>query len=115
MRTLLLIAACSVACFAQTQRSVVLAWNHEDPLVSFNIYRADGACATPGAFALIGSTDAGVLTYTDTDVIVATYCYRVTATLDGMESDPSTSTQAVIRRIKSKTGGKSSLSGKRNL
>jgi hypothetical protein len=64
-----------------------------------NVYRANGACTGTSAFAKIASSVAAGGPYDDTTVTVgtavgsntATYCYYVTAFVNGAESLPSNS------------------------
>jgi hypothetical protein len=70
-----------------------------NPGITYNGYRAVSACPPPSgvSFTKIDSTAAGALTFTDTAVTVATtYCYEITAVLNGLESAPSPQAQAVI-------------------
>lgn len=70
------------------------------PTITYNIYRASGACPTVGSPAgavEVGSTLAGVTTYVDTNVSpTQSYCYFVRAALNGVESLDSVSTVAVV-------------------
>jgi len=84
---------------AQSAHTVALSWTDTtNPAgTSYNVYRAAGACTGSPAFAKIGSTPVSVKTYTDSAVAsAATYCYQVTAVLNGVESVPSNSVAAVI-------------------
>ena len=94
-RTLLLILLLGGFALAQTPKhSATLNWSASPDAgtfagLSYNVYRADGACPSSGALTSpvkIGNTAA--LTYADTAVTAgATYCYTVRAvTTAGVES-----------------------------
>lgn len=54
--------------------------NTEADWASDNLYRAPGACATPGAFAKVASSPKGAaVTFTDTVLVDGVYCYAATA------------------------------------
>lgn len=103
---LLVILACSFALQAQAAHSVDLTWTASssaaaNPTGLYNVYRADGNCATAINFVKIGSTSSTLLAFTDSTVIqvptVATsYCFEVTFAAAGSESLPSNAAQAVI-------------------
>jgi len=99
MKGLFLALVCAGVLCAQSAHTVALTWTDTtNPAgTSYNVYRAAGACTGSPAFAKIGSTPVSVKTYTDSAVASAsTYCYQVTAVLNGVESVPSNSAPAVI-------------------
>jgi len=97
----LLLLWAAMPCFAQSH-SVDLAWGASpdaaaNPTLSYNVYRSQTSCAAATTFTKINSTAAGSLAFTDSSVAVGnTYCYQVTAVLNGLESIPSPQAQAVI-------------------
>jgi hypothetical protein len=70
-----------------------------NPTLTYNMYRVPGSCPADGSFPLASATQiASALTGTtfiDTAVSVSkTFCYSVTASLNGLESVPSVTSQA---------------------
>lgn len=83
------------SCAAQTagsaQHHASLSWTASgDAGVTYNVYRMIGACPATGAMPAavkIGSAEAGVVTFSDADVVAGmTYCYTVRATNGTAES-----------------------------
>lgn len=74
---------------AFSQRTVEIAWQASpsaagNPSLTYNVYRAS-TCA--GQFSKVNASAVAATTYLDTTVAVgATYCYQVTAVLNGLES-----------------------------
>jgi hypothetical protein len=68
-----------------------------NPTLTYNVYRASAACSTNPVLTKLVSGISG-LTYTDATVTIATgtYCYGVTASLNGNESSMSNLAPAVI-------------------
>jgi hypothetical protein len=98
MNKALLIIALVCPAFAQSAtRQVVLTW--EDLLnpagTTYSIYRANGQCATATGFTRLAS-GATLKTHTDT-ANPGQYCYYVTATQNGAESDPSLPAEAKVK------------------
>ena len=87
----------------RAQHSVSLTWTAStdaaaNPLLSYNVYRLVGACPASGTagFAKINTTLVMTPTFTDANVGLGSFCYYVTATLNGAESVPSNAASAVI-------------------
>jgi hypothetical protein len=76
-------------------RDVILAWDHSASNVTFNVYRASGACPTPAVPIVlkINAVPVTVKTYTDAGVAYGIYCYQVRAFAGGLESVPSNDAQ----------------------
>jgi hypothetical protein len=66
---------------------ITLVWQHPDPAATYTVYRAPGACSAAPIFTKLG--DATARSYTDSPT-TGQHCYRVTATVAGVESAPST-------------------------
>lgn len=86
---LLILLFFALACFAQTQRPVILTWvDTRNPAgTAYNVYRATGLCSGTPVFSRI-ATGITVKTHED-QVVVGTYCYAVTAALNNIESGQS--------------------------
>lgn len=81
---------------AQTH-TVILNWQEDAVGVTFNMYRAPGACSANSIFAQINTTPITTTTYTDT-VSVGIYCYVATAVdASGNESPQSNQAGAIVR------------------
>lgn len=81
----------------QTQ-SAYLVWTPNsdaatNPSLTYNVYRAT-SCS--GTFAKINAAPVITTNYLDNQPPAGTYCYRVTAVLDVMESNPSNTAIATI-------------------
>ncbi|MFH1110970.1 MAG: hypothetical protein V1790_17495 [Planctomycetota bacterium] len=76
-------------------RDVILNWDHPAPGVTFNVYRASGACPTPAVPipTKINASAVAAKTYTDGGVAYGIYCYQVRAFAGGLESIPSNDAQ----------------------
>lgn len=64
-----------------------------NPSLTYNVYRAS-SCA--GTFAKINSAPVTATVYLDNQPPPGSYCYRVTAVLNGVESNPSNDAMATI-------------------
>jgi fibronectin type 3 domain-containing protein len=84
---------------AFSQRTVEIAWQASpsaagNPSLTYNVYRAS-TCA--GQFSKVNASAVAATTYLDTTVAAgATYCYQVTAVLNGLESVPSNQAVAAV-------------------
>lgn len=99
----LLLAGLLTPARAQTgTRRVTLAWEDTaNPAGTvYNAYRLPAACGTPEGGATtwvkLNATPVNVKTYQDNAVGIGTYCYRVTAVLNGLESEPSNTAGATV-------------------
>lgn len=88
---------------ALAQHSVALSWTAPTgtpAAVSYNVYRATGACAAGITFAKINTAAVTATTYTDSSAALTpnlTVCYQVTAvSSSGVESVPSNQVAATI-------------------
>ena len=87
---------------AQSTHSATLNWTlSTDSGSTYNAYRISGACpssATTGQGTKLTSTPlaSGTTTFTDAGLAVGSYCYYVTAVLNGAESVPSNLAPAVV-------------------
>jgi hypothetical protein len=82
---------------AQTH-SVALTWMASasaaaNPSLTYNVYRSPG-CS--GSFTRLNSSAVAATSFTDAGVAPGTYCYQVTAVLNGTESVPSSQAAAVV-------------------
>ena len=62
---------------------------------NYSVYRSNSSCSTSTLFVKIANSVAEK-TYDNLDVGPGTYCYRVTATFNGIESIPSNLAEAII-------------------
>ena len=99
----LCLALMFVAAPARAQHSASLSWTASpdaaaNPSLGYNIYRLSGACPTSGTagFTKLNATPISTTTYTDASVGLGSFCYYVTATLNGAESVPSNTASAVV-------------------
>ena len=67
---------------------ITLTWQHPDPAATYTVYRAPGACSAASIFGKIGAPAAR--SFVDAPP-TGQHCYRVTATVAGLESAPSAS------------------------
>lgn len=69
-----------------------------NPTLAYNVYRLTGqVCPTTPTltgFTKLNTTAAGATAYTDVGIQPGSYCYSVTALLNGAESLPTTQSQA---------------------
>ena len=94
---ILALALVAPAAHAQTQ-SAYLAWTASsdaatNPSLAYNVYRA-ASCS--GTFAQINAAPIVTTNYLDNHPPAGSYCYRVTAVLNGTESVPSNTAAATI-------------------
>jgi len=88
--------------FAQQSQSAYLRWTASssaagNPSLTYNVYRAS-SCA--GTFTEI-STAVSSTTYLDNQPAPGSYCYQVTAVMNGIESIPSNDATATILPVQS--------------
>ncbi|HEY2823073.1 MAG TPA: hypothetical protein VGJ06_18655 [Candidatus Acidoferrum sp.] len=88
---------------ARAQHSASLSWTASsdaaaNSALGYNVYRLAGACPASGTagFTKLNSTPVTTTTYSDTTIGPGSFCYYVTATLNGAESVPSNTAPAVI-------------------
>jgi hypothetical protein len=88
---------------ARAQHSASLTWTASpdaatNPKLGYNVYRLAGACPASGTagFTKLNTTPLTTTTFSDTSVTLGTFCYYVTATLNGAESVPSNTASAVV-------------------
>jgi hypothetical protein len=88
---------------ARAQHSASLSWNASpdaaaNSSLGYNVYRISGACPASGTagFTKLNATPVATTTFTDATVGLGSFCYYVTATLNGAESVPSNTASAVI-------------------
>lgn len=91
--TVAAVAALGVILFAQTAQahSVTISWaDTSNPTAgtTYSVYRASGNCSTSSVFTKLAS-GLTVLTFTDSTPTLGTWCYEETATVNGLESQPS--------------------------
>jgi len=97
---LALLALAPAGAFAQSQ-SAYLTWAASasaasNPSLTYNVYRAS-PCS--GSFAKINAGPVAATTYLDNEPAPGSYCYQVTAVLNGAESSPSNTAAATILPI----------------
>lgn len=95
-----LLALTPAGAFAQSQ-SAYLTWAASasaasNPSLTYNVYRAS-PCS--GSFAKINAGPVAATTYLDNEPAPGSYCYQVTAVLNGAESSPSNTAAATILPI----------------
>lgn len=94
--SLILLAAASAMA---APHSVVLNWTASTDIgIAYNMYRLNGSCPTgaPSGFTKINTASITGTTFTDSGMAPGSYCYYMTATLNGAESVPSNTAAAVI-------------------
>lgn len=81
--------------------SVHLTWAASTtPSVTYNVYRAAGACGGTAAFAKINAAPVAALAYDDLNIADGVYCYHVTSYLASTtppESGPSNQAEATVQ------------------
>lgn len=101
MRKLFCIIFLTISISAAAQHTATVTFTDSpdkaaNPTLSYQVYRAVAACSTNPTFTKIGSTIL-VSPFVDSTVTVGnTYCYRVTAVLNNVESPPSNSAQGIV-------------------
>jgi hypothetical protein len=70
--------------------TILLTWADvaNPPSTTYHVYRAPGGCGDGAPFERVTQTPQPTRSYKDTPPS-GTYCYQVTAVVDGVESDPS--------------------------
>ena len=106
MRRLILVLflLSALGAFAQSAHNVSLTWSASadaaaNPTLTYNVYRAPEACPAGNVIPSNGVKVGNVPTpgYNDTAVLVGqSYCYFVTAALNGGESAPSNTAGGTI-------------------
>lgn len=107
MKIIFISAAIFAAIFAQPRRanaqsqSTYLRWAASasaaaNPSLTYNVYRA-ASCS--GTFAKINAAPVAVTIYLDDQPGPGSYCYEVTAVLNGVESTPSNAASATILAV----------------
>lgn len=88
---------------ARAQHSASLSWTASpdataNASLGYNVYRLSGACPASGTagFTKLNATPVTTTTFTDATVGLGSFCYYVTATLNGAESVPSNTASAVV-------------------
>jgi len=81
---------------ATDAKTVSLAWEDaRNPAgVSYSVYRSNSVCSVTSLFVKVATVTAK--SYEDANVAPGNYCYRVTATLNSLESSPSNSVDVTI-------------------
>jgi hypothetical protein len=100
IRAAMLLALCALVttdAFAQSQ-SAYLRWAPSsdaasNPSLTYNVYRGS-SCA--GTFTKLNASPVAATIYLDNQPPPGSYCYRVTAVLNGIESTPSNNATATI-------------------
>ena len=100
MRRLLICALLSVGLPAATTPTVNLGWTDTaNPSgVTYSVYRSAGVCVGPIQLSSAMKLASGLtaLTYSDTTAAIgSSYCYGVTATVNGVESAPASGSVTV--------------------
>src|SRR5262249_33221232 len=96
----LLLIASTLLCaqaWAQTH-TATLTWADDiNPAAqtTYSVYRAAGLCSGTPSFAKLAAGISG-MTFPDSSVTVGTWCYQVTATVNGIESPPSPQASATV-------------------
>jgi hypothetical protein len=92
-----------IASPARAQHSASLSWAASpdaaaNPALGYNVYRLAGACPASGTAGFTKLTASPITTtaYSDASVGLGSFCYYVTATLNGAESVPSNTAPAVV-------------------
>lgn len=87
------------AALALGAHNVVLTWTNSPDTANTNVWRLAGTCPAPPltGFTQLNATSITTATYTDSAVTAgSTYCYYVTAILNGTNSGPSSTVTATI-------------------
>jgi len=93
---------------AQAAHNAVLTWGASadaaaNPSLAYNIYKLAGACPATapttvgmGGFVKVNTASIAALTYTDTPLPIGPVCYYGTATLNGAESVPGSTSGGTV-------------------
>jgi hypothetical protein len=92
-----IVALLFAASYALAAHQVTLNWTPStDTGGTVKVYRFPGPCSTAASFVVLASNIPPAGPYVDPTVGIGTFCYYVTVTINGAESNPSNQVQANI-------------------